>query len=40
MFGAAILVLGLIIYQLKQFGKKHPNADLLAHFYQMITPDA
>jgi hypothetical protein len=35
--GAAILVLGLIIFQLRMFGKKHPNAEMLMRLYQMIT---
>jgi hypothetical protein len=35
---AAILVLGLIICQLKLLGEKHPNAEMLARFYQIIAP--
>jgi hypothetical protein len=38
--GSAMLVVGLIICQLGRFKKKHPNAELLAHFYHMITPKA
>jgi hypothetical protein len=37
---AAILVLGLIICQLRMLDKKHPNAEMLARFYQMITSNA
>jgi hypothetical protein len=35
--GAAILVLGLIICQLKMLGKKQPNTEMLTRFYLMIT---
>jgi hypothetical protein len=35
--GAAILVLGLIVWHLRLFAKRHPNAEMLARFYQMIT---
>jgi hypothetical protein len=37
---SAILVLGLIICQLRMFDKKHPNAEMLARIYQMITSRA
>jgi hypothetical protein len=36
--GAAGLVSVLIICQLKTFRKKHPNAEMLARFYHIITP--
>jgi hypothetical protein len=35
--GAAILVLGLIVWHLRLLAKRHPNAEMLARFYQMIT---
>jgi hypothetical protein len=35
--GAAVLVFALIICQLKVFREKHPNAEMLARLYQMIT---
>jgi hypothetical protein len=36
---AAIFALGLIIWQLTVFRKKHPNAEMLIRLYQMIAPD-
>ena len=38
-FGAAILAVMLMIFQLKAFGKNHPNAELLLRFYQIIASD-
>jgi len=38
--GAAILVLVLIVWQLRLFDKKHPNAEMLIRFYQIITSKA
>ena len=35
--GAAVVVLGLIICQLKAFRKKHPHAEMLADLYQIIA---
>jgi len=36
---AAILVVILIACQLKAFKTKHPNAEMLMRFYQMIASD-
>jgi hypothetical protein len=35
-FAVVVLVAVLINYQLKTFRKKHPNAEMLMRFYQMI----
>jgi len=34
--GASIFILVLLIWQFKTIGKKHPNAEMLVRFYQMI----